>query len=168
MRSFRAADLNAKGELIQSAEYDYTSLEQIPGAADLITQFATLIWREPDQFDTPMPSPHEHIAWRWRASAATSGIGTLRTADGPIGISIFATGLNEQHDRVTLLSLQQHLIRQLHDTGNEPAFDITCLVQRPMVATVNLFDPASRADLPLIALADRCFAAAYFRYHSLV
>jgi hypothetical protein len=167
MRSFWVADLNAKGELVQSAEYDYASLEQVPGALDLIVSFATLVYREPLAFETPLPWPYRHLTWRWRASADTAGIATLRGNDQLIAISFLVTGIREQADRLTLDSFQQHLLRELRDTGFEPAFDLTNFSQRPLVATVNLFDPRQSEDLPVVALADRCFAAAYFRSHNL-
>jgi hypothetical protein len=38
------------------------------------------------------------------------------------------------------------------------------LTQRPLVATVGFASPPEPVRQLLIALADRCFAAAYFRY----
>ncbi len=38
------------------------------------------------------------------------------------------------------------------------------LRERPLVATFPFESPAEAADQLLVALADRCFAAAYFRY----
>jgi hypothetical protein len=167
MRNFGVADLNARGEAVHVAEYDYPHLEQLPGAADLIAHFAASIWRSPEGFELPLPSPRSHLLWRWRASAATAGIASLRDSGPIIAISFLATGLDPQADQLTLQSFQQHLVRELHDTGFEPAFDLTHLSQRPLLATFNLFDPPQADDLPTVALADRCFAAAYFRYHQL-
>ena len=56
---------------------------------------------------------------------------------------------------------------ELRDTGYEPALDLLNLKQRPLIATVALWSPADPTDQLLVALADRCFAAAYFRYLSL-
>jgi hypothetical protein len=167
MRNFCVADLNAKGEVTSSAEYDYSLLEQIPGALDLIVHFSTWVWRSPDEFEVPLPSPRCHLTWRWLASAPTAGIATLRSRQDVITVSFLATGIDDQADKLTLDSFQHHLLRELHDTGIEPAFDLTALARRPLVATINLFDPEQSEDLPVVALADRCFAAAYFRYHRL-
>jgi hypothetical protein len=58
-------------------------------------------------------------------------------------------------------------LQELHDTGYEPAFDLVSLDQRPLVATINILSPPEPIDQMTIALADRCFAASYFRYHGL-
>lgn len=167
MRPFCVADLNAQGEVIRTADYSYEALEQLPGALDLIVEFSTAIWRNPDEFEAPLPHAHSHLQWRWRASAPTAGVATLRADQQLLSISLLATGLSPRADEVTLNTLQQHLLRELRDTGFEPAFDLTHLQQRPLLATLNLFDPPDSADLALAALADRCFAAAYFRRQNL-
>ena len=71
-------------------------------------------------------------------------------------------------DRLTLEAFQLHQLRNLHDSGFEPAFDLVAIPERPTVATINFADPANRADQMTAALADRCFAASYFRYLRLV
>src|SRR3982750_4536439 len=52
IRRFFVADLNAKGELRAEAEYRYEQLEQVPGAADLISTFSAAVWRSPEEFET--------------------------------------------------------------------------------------------------------------------
>jgi hypothetical protein len=67
-----------------------------------------------------------------------------------------------------LQAFQQHLLRELHDTGIEPAFGLLELKQRPLVATINFEQPIhTELDQLAAALADRCFAASYFRYQHL-
>ncbi len=51
MKNFYVADLNAKGELLAKAVYDYEQLERIPGAGEVITEMATAIWRSPEAFE---------------------------------------------------------------------------------------------------------------------
>ena len=60
-----------------------------------------------------------------------------------------------------------HLLHELRDTGYEPAFSLIHLRERPLLATVGFATPAEPADKLLVALADRCFGAAFFRYLSL-
>ena len=61
-------------------------------------------------------------------------------------------------------AFQRHLLTELRDTGYEPAFALLDLHQRPLVATVAFASPPDPQRQLLVALADRCFAAAYFRY----
>ena len=56
-----------------------------------------------------------------------------------------------------------HLVRELHDTGYEPAFDLMNISDRPLLASIHFRPPAQPQDQQLFALADRCFAASYFR-----
>ena len=78
MRRFFVADLNLRGDLQATAEYRYEQLEQIPGAAELIVHFATHLYRHPEEFEVPLNRHKEHLIYRWRASAETAGITTLR------------------------------------------------------------------------------------------
>ena len=162
MKSFCVADLNVRGELIAKQTYRYDQLEQIPGAVDLVTAFATLLWRTPDEFETTLPTP-TGVAARWRSSSATSGIVTLRCNDVLASLSLLASGVSAEADRVTLDAFQRHLVRELHGTATEPAFALMDLSERPVVATINFQSPADELDRLIVALADRCFAAAYFR-----
>jgi hypothetical protein len=61
LRTFTVADLNVRGELQAKAEYTYATLEQIPGAIELITHFATALWRSPQEFELPFPPPQRHL-----------------------------------------------------------------------------------------------------------
>src|SRR5437870_7714748 len=65
MRRYFVADLNARGEVRAVEEYHYEQLEQIPGAGDLIVHFATLLWRTPEEFETPLPQGRSHLTFRW-------------------------------------------------------------------------------------------------------
>jgi hypothetical protein len=162
MKSFCVADLNVRGELIAKQTYRYEQLEQLPGAADLIVTFATLLWRAPEEFQTTLPTA-AGVAARWRCSSATSGIFTLRCDDVLASLSLLASGLSAEADRVTLDAFQRHLLRELHGTETEPAFALMELSERPVVATINFASPPDELDRLIVALADRCFAAAYFR-----
>jgi hypothetical protein len=167
VRRFFVADLNAKGELRSEAEYRYEQLEQVPGAADLISNFSAIVWRNAEEFEVPLHPSRKSPTLRWRASASTAGIATVRCGEELASISLVCSGLDEQADAVTLKAYQQHLMLELRDTGYEPAFGLMELKRRPVVATIPFFAPPDPTDQLLVALADRCFAAAFFRYLSL-
>jgi hypothetical protein len=162
MRTFHVADLNARGELLAQQAYRYDHLEQLPGAADLITSFATLLWRNPEEFEATLPTSRG-VRVRWRASSPTSGILSLRCDEELASVSLLACGISADADRLTFDAFQRHLLRELHDTPTEPAFALMDLHARPLIATINFLSPPGELDRLVIALADRCFAAAYFR-----
>jgi hypothetical protein len=161
-RPFTVADLNAKGEVELQAEYEYRHLEQIPGAVDLIAHFSANLWRTPEQFQTLLPGS-QTLSMRWYAAAPTAGIATLRSDDQLASLSLLVSGINADSDQVTLQAYQQHLLRELHDSGVEPGFGLLGIKARPLVATINFAAPAGDVERAMFALADRCFAAAYFR-----
>jgi hypothetical protein len=163
---FCVADLNSRGELRARTDYAYDLLEQLPGAAVMIAQFSTCLWREPEGFQTQAP-PAPRITLRWRAVAPTAGIATIRCREDLVSVSLLCSGLDAQADQLTLEAFQQHLLHQLRDTDIEPAFALMELHSRPLVATVNFLDPADERERVVAALSDRCFAASYFRYHGL-
>jgi hypothetical protein len=167
MRTFTVADLSVNGELQSKASYSYSLLEQVPGALDLITHFATSLWRSPEEFELPFPPPQRHLSMRWRSSAPTAGIATVRANDQLVSVSLLATGIDADADTITLRAFQQHLLRELRDTSFEPAFALMDLNERPLVATINFFSPPDEVDRLAVALSDRCFAAAYFRTHNI-
>jgi hypothetical protein len=82
-------------------------------------------------------------------------------------VALLACGRNPDADRITIEAFQKHLVRELHDTGFEPAFGLMELQQRPLVAVMTFLEPEDQTDRLVLALSDRCFAAAYFRYHQL-
>ncbi len=84
-----------------------------------------------------------------------------------VSVSLLVSGINAETDRLTLEVFQTHLLRELHDTGFEPSFALMDLKERPLVATINFAAPPDPSDQFVVALTDRCFAAAYFRYHHL-
>jgi hypothetical protein len=165
--SFWVADLNARGELQAKAEHRYQQLERLPDAAELIIQFSTLLWRYPEEFETSLSPPFAHLWIRWRAAAPTAGIATLRCRSELASLSLLASGKDPNADRITFEAFQRHLLRELHDTGFEPAFTLLDLTERPLVATINFAPPSDQSDQFLVALADRCFAASYFRSQDL-
>jgi hypothetical protein len=167
IRRFFVADLNAKGELRAESEYRYEQLEQVPGAPDLISNFSATLWRNAEKFEVALHPSRTSPSLRWRASAATAGIATVRCDEDLASLSLLCSGLDEQADALTLKAYQQHLMVELRDTGYEPAFGLMELRHRPLVATIPFFAPPDPTDQLLVALADRCFAAAYFRYLSL-
>jgi len=165
MKNFFVADLNAKGELKDVAPYSYSDLEQIPGAVDVITEMSTHLYRYPEGFEGPLLIGRKDLTLRWKAVAPTAGIATVRFDDAQLAsVSLLASGLNPEADQITLQAFQRHLLTELRDTGYEPAFALLDLRQRPMVATVAFASPPDPPRQLLVALADRCFAAAYFRY----
>jgi hypothetical protein len=167
MADFLVADLNVKGELQLQEPYSYEALEHIPGAGELIARCSGALWRTPDHFEMPLNPATAHLSLRWSASAPTAGIATIRFDENLVSLSLLATGIEADADTITIQAFQTHLLRELHDTGVEPSFALLDLKQRPLVATINFRSPPHAADQHVVALADRCFAAAYFRYHRL-
>ncbi len=161
------ADLDVRGDLKLSAEYRYELLQQIPDAAELIGQLAGALWKSPEEFEERLTHETGELLFRWRASAETAGIATLRSGEDLISISLLVCGRSADQDHLTLQAFQTHLLRELHDTGVEPSFDLMELEQRPLAATFNFHQPAEPSVQRIAALADRCFAAAYFRFHGL-
>jgi hypothetical protein len=164
---FYVADLGRRGDLVAKAEYGYAELEQVPAAADLIVHLATQLYRSAEEFETRLPGSRDLI-FRWRSSAPTAGIATLRREGQLTSLGLLASGLNRDADLATLSAFQSHLLSELRDTEFEPAFALRELTQRPLVVSVAFAAPEGKADQLLAALADRCFAAAYFRYLHLV
>src|SRR5690242_6074535 len=113
-RSFVVADLNVRGELQLKQTYDYATLEAaIPEAADLISHFATHLWRSPEEFEIPLspdePRRPDAPTLRWRASASSAGIMTIRAGAGGelASVSMLACGLDPAADRATLEAFQR-------------------------------------------------------------
>jgi hypothetical protein len=164
---FWVADLDAKGEISLTETYEYDVLQSIGLAAIMIAEFATYLWSDPSGFDIPLPGL-PHMSMRWRPSADTAGIATLWCHGNLASLSLLATGIDPQADTLTFRAFQLHLVRELHDTGYEPAFDLMTLPDRPLVASIHLQTPDAPDERAAFSLADRCFAAAYFRYQRLV
>ena len=160
------SDLSGLGDVVATAEYTYEQLEQIPGAADLIVHFATLLYRSPAEFETLAP-PSKGLTFRWSATSDTAGIATLRNHGELASLGLLVSGINAAADHLTLEAFQKHLLRELHDTEHEPSFALMEIPQRPLVAVVPFSEPSDPTDQLVTALADRCFAAAYFRYLNL-
>jgi hypothetical protein len=150
------------------AEYQYESLEKIPGAAELIGEFSGALWRAPQVFEQLLPLEGIEMTLRWQSTSLSTGIATLWQSKDLVSISLLASGLDEEADRITLEAFQHHLLTELHDTGVEPAFALLNLPERPLIATVNFQSPEGHVPQVAAALADRCFAASYFRYQQLV
>jgi hypothetical protein len=176
---FFVADLDVRGELRLLAEYRYEHLEQVPGAAELIGQFSSWLWQSPHEFEGALnelplalggaagAAEPLGLSVRWRSSSDSSGIATVRWREELASLSLFASGKAAEADRLTFAAFQQHLLRELRDTPYEPAFALMDLEQRPLVATFNFTSPPELAPRAVTALADRCFAASYFRYQGL-
>jgi hypothetical protein len=183
-RTFHVADITAAGEVRATEQYQYMLLERIGGASDLIALFSSWLWRSPEAFEVILPGGRMRV--RWRASAVTAGVASLwfsggsaiggsgqpgepRAAGGELSsLAILLSGREVSADAITKAALQQHLVRELHDSGFEPGFGLGSLDQRPLVATLSLRPPTEAAERALFALWDRCFAASYFRKQGLV
>jgi len=161
MKGFWIIDLTATGEVRLKQEYDYAVLEEIPGAIDLIAVFSNHLWRDPDEFTASLPGGR--LSMRWRSVSETSGIATLWHRSELASLSILLTGQEPNHGSDTLQPVQQQLVKELRNTPHEPAFDLLHLTERPLSATLNVRAPLAGPDQLLFALADRCFAASYFR-----
>lgn len=167
MPVFFVADLNVRGELRSIEQYEYAQLEQIPGAGDIIADLSGALWAAPKEFEKNLPHAKE-VTLRWWACAETAGIATVRSESELVSLSLLASGKNPEADLITFSAFQSHLLRELRDTGFEPAFALMELAQRPIVATINFSSPKDRSSQLVAALADRCFGASYFRYLQMV
>lgn len=167
MKTFQVADLNPQGEVRATQPYDYETLERIPGCSDLIARFSGQLYQDAQQFGLTLTNSAAPVTLRWHASADTAGIATVRYGSELASISILATGIVPDADQITLVAFQRHLTHELHDTGYEPAFGLLELRERPIVATIAFHSPEVEVDRLIVAIADRCFAAAYFRFHKL-
>jgi hypothetical protein len=164
MRIFFVADLNTQGELRQVTEYDYATLEQIPGASDLIGRCSGELYKSSEEMEVILSDTNK-TQLRWRATAASAGVATIRRASGDlVSISLLAAGRDAEAEKTTFSVLQQHLVRELRQTPFEPAFDMMQLKQRPLLATITIAKASDAANPLVEAIADRSFAAAYFRY----
>lgn len=160
-KTFWVADLDPTGEVRLQQEYHYCHLEQIPPAIELIAAFSGDLWRSPAEMESYLPGGR--LTLRWRETSDTTGIATLRAESSLLSLSLLASGQDPAADYATLSAFQKHILQELHDTGIEPAFDLMALKRRPLIATVNFRASEHPDDRPLAALADRCFAASYFR-----
>lgn len=165
-RRFFVTDLTALGDVVATAEYQYEQLERIPGAAELIVQFSTALYRSPQEFEIALTLAPQ-MTYRWLASAETAGISTLRENGELASLGLLASGINREADHLTLEAFQKHLLRELHNTEHEPSFAMMHIAERPLVAVVPFREPRDKPAQLVAALADRCFAAAYFRYLNL-
>jgi hypothetical protein len=182
-RNFHVADITPAGEVRATEQYKYALLERVGGASDLITLFSTWLWRSPDAFEVILPGGRMRV--RWRASAQSAGIASLRLfeesavgwsgqpGEGQGGgdlssLAILLSGREASADSITKDTLEKHIVRELHDSGFEPGFGLSSLDQRPLVATLSLRPPTEPLDRAWFALWDRCFAASYFRKQGLV
>jgi hypothetical protein len=167
MRQFLIADLNALGELKLQALYAYEQLERIPGALELIAPLSASLYAAPDEFEAGLPEEGSPVTLRWKSASASTGIGTIRCRGQLAAVSLLVSGIDREADHQTLAAFQQHLLRQLRGTAHEPAFSLMELPYRPLAATVNFLEPQDPVERLVVALADRCLAAAFFRRQGL-
>src|SRR4051794_24456676 len=132
--SFVMADLDARGDLQLRADYRYDALTQIPVAPELIGDLSGLLWRSPEEFEQPNLAGIPGLTFRWRASSPSAGIATVRFEDRLVSLSLLVCGQSLDQDALTLQAFQTHLLRELHDTGIEPSFDLLSLHDRPLAA----------------------------------
>lgn len=85
MSPFFVADLNTRGELKRITPYDYASLERIAGASDLIGRCSGELWKSPEQMEVVL-SDSGGTRLRWRSTAASAGVATVRLCRGGTGI----------------------------------------------------------------------------------
>ena len=144
-KSFWVADVNVRGELELKAEYQYDALHQISGAAELIGDFSGALWRTPRDSSSGSRWKGPEMALHWQSTSHTTGIATLWQSKDLVSLSLLASGVDEEADRITLEAFQHHLLTELHDTGIEPACALLNLTERPLVATVNFSRPKARS-----------------------
>jgi hypothetical protein len=133
----------------------------------MIASLSGELYRQPQGFEVTLLNGREPVTLRWAATAETAGLATVRVGGQLASVSVLATGLSADADAITLNAFQQRITHELHDTGYEPAFGLLGLRDRPLVATVAFQGPAEDNARLIVALADRCFAASYFRFHRL-
>lgn len=167
MKGFCVADLDARGELLAQEHYDYATLERVSGCSELIGHLSGQLYRSPTEFETSLPDTGGALILRWYGVSETAGIASVRHEDELAALSLLASGLDPRADELTLEAFQRRLVYLLHDTGYEPCFDLLGIAERPLVATVNFTSGRDDVLRLVLALADRCFAAAFFRYHHL-
>lgn len=160
--AYTVVDMTPQCEIRSEELYEYQLLERIEGALDLIANFSAEIWRQPDEFEMS-PKKGSDLRFRWCATSPTTGTATLKNAEKTLSLSLLASGLDEASDGLTLQAFQNHAVCELRDTQYEPAFDLMNLRARPVIVTVGLAIPNQNQDQAIFAMADRCFAAAYFR-----
>lgn len=165
MQPFYVADLNARGDLLMQEPYTYDALGRIPGAIELIAQLSGAIYRSPVEFEVRLDGSRLHL--RWRAVSDSSGIATVRLGTELASLSLLVCGRNAETDASTLVACQKYLLSELRDTGYEAGFGLVEVLGRPLLATINLQSPPDAVERMRLALADRCFAAAYFRSEGL-
>jgi hypothetical protein len=164
MPQFHVADLTTQGEVRALETYEYEMLEKIPGCVPLIAQLSGQLYMAPEGFEVELGAGGESMTLRWHASSPASGIATMRGNQQLLTLSVLAAGLSEQADQITLNAIQSRIVRELHDSGTEPAFGFLNLPMRPLLATLTVRDPKVAVNQLVAAFADRCFAASYFRY----
>lgn len=167
VNEFVVADLTPTCEVRSSTSYRYDLLQQIEQAPELIADLAAAIWRSPEAFDMKV-GPGGRLHLRWRALAESSGIATLSDPTSCLSVSLVCGGLNIEAEQIALSAFHSHILRKLHDTQYEASFAVLQIKQRPLLATLGLAAPKEASDHTIFALADRCFAAAYFRRLGLV
>ena len=168
MGPFHVADLRTTGEIRALEEYDYQTLEKVPGCTGLIARLSGQLYQSPTGFEIALAEGDEAVTLRWNATSPSSGIVTTKGTNNLLSLSILAAGISGDADRITLQAVQSRITRELHDSGIEPGFGFLNLPMRPLVATLTLRDPRTATNQLMVALADRCFAASYFRYLNLV
>ena len=165
MRPFFVADLDARGDLLMKEPYTYDALQRIPGALEIIAQASGAIYRSSEEFEIRLDGSKLHL--RWRAVSESSGIATMRIGQELASLSLLVCGRDAETDASTLVACQKHLLAELRDTGYEPGFGLVEVLERPLLATINVQSPQDVPERMRLALADRCFAAAYFRSQGL-
>lgn len=166
-RSFWVADLRPAGDVHDCQPYTYELLERVPGCIELIASLSAEFYRNPDEFEVRLT---DDLLLRVSRPAETTAIATLRERRGEkqaISVTLLLTGIDATADTITIDALQKRVVRELRDTPHEPAFGLTTLKQRPLVATIALSDPVPGPSRVMAAIADRCLGAAFFRYHQL-
>lgn len=129
MKPFYVADLTTQGELRQIAEYDYAALERIGGAIDVISRCSCELWKNPEEMEAQLSDSGQTLL-RWRSTAPTAGIATVRRADQQlVSLSLLAAGHDPAADASTLQAAQTHIVRELRQTAFEPAFDLIHIKQ---------------------------------------
>jgi hypothetical protein len=124
--------------------------------------FRDLFERHGGAFRVPLPARGlEHIELQWTREGAAA-LATFWSRKAPVTMSALASGLDADDDRAVLVSVQQFVLRLHGDSPAEPGFDLLTIAERPLLATLPVPAAAMSPDMPVIADAETCLAAAFF------
>jgi hypothetical protein len=160
---FHDVTLNA-GSVLSTRRQDLARLS--PAAVEV---FARLLREGGESWSEVLPGPglsHLSLAFTSAgpgAALATFYRGGAGTSTVPLATSALLSGRDAEADTEAAQALQSLALQLYRDTPVEPGFDITAIVERPLLATLVI--PGAHLwprDLGIVGDAETFLAAAYF------